>query len=815
MSSQDFAGNDRFEILELLGEGANAAVWHAKDRSLGRDVALKILRGTDAYNDTERRQREERFRQETQAAARLRHPNIVTLLEAGDIDGKPHIVFELIEGVTLREWFGFVSTNPLELAVVASQLADALHYAHMQGIVHRDIKPENILVDLSGKPFIADFGLAQIADKRITEADVSVGTVAYLAPEQANSQAVDGQADVFSLGIVLFEMLTGGLPFRAKTRAEYLAQLAMQDAPSPRQLNRDIHPDLAAICSKCLQRVPGRRYASAKQLHQDLERFANGQPTVARPRTWLARSYRSLVAKPKVIAAMLCCASLLVTSIGIWFWNDYSQSQEFADSISKAREPREVEELVFEFNNAGVPSQLIPTLRERLQGAEGSEEKIKYLYVIDQLDQLADGEKEMVVGSAPENLMGWARLLKPMLEHFDDRELENILQSRIGSDPISEVELEENLNWVALGLLAGKDSYAREAARADEDQRARFLLQSLMANLDFSPNQWLSILDTESSNLFACLIVSAADSLQEQDQGELDLDGITRLAREHPDGAVQSTIRYTKLDIEIPSDESLEQTYREVSGIPFVWIPPQPLEADNADETNSEDLLSKGFWMSTIEIPQSFVVANFAGDEEMAAAVKGISALGPEVAAHWVSVPSAMRICNRLSDLDNDRPQYYSDSEIAAGIPEDKGNEYSTSGFRIPTVREWQWAASAGARTTYFHGAKLENKNRSKSKIKIDFNDYGWFRSSQESSRDSNFRASGLKRPNAWGLYDVYGNVFEIAWNEKTQAFVGCGGFIALEGRKCTSLTVNTMGHPISFGLRPICLKLNMETRNE
>ncbi len=797
-------GTERFEILELLGEGAHAAVWRAADRSLGREVALKILReSSSGYSDAERQSRETRFHQETQAAARLNHQNIVTLLEAGTIGGKPQIVFELIEGVTLREWFGFVSSKPIELAVVLSQLADALDYAHAQGIVHRDIKPENILVDLSGKPYITDFGLAQIADKRITEADVSVGTVAYLAPEQANSVAIDGRADVFALGVVLFELLTGELPFRATTRAEYLAQLAMQDAPSPRQLNREVHPDLAAICTKCLQRVLGRRYASAKKLQEDLERFTKGQPTVARPRSWAARSYIKVTSSKITLASIAFAILLLASAAGIVFWNDSQQVEEFVKDLSRARDPEEVEDLFApQIIDSRIQRRVVAKVRAELEQAESLEARIKYLYAIGQLGALTEGEESTLLECSKSGLMDWARLLQPTLKFLGDEKIAALLEKQLGVSATAESDDDLSVQWVALGLLAGNERYAREAARTDEDQRSRFLLQTLMADLDLLPEQWLSILDTDDSSLFACLIVSAADSLHRQSlSGKEIQSGLFEIAERHPTRGTGMAVRYfgSKSNIELPlNNEELDRTHKEIARIPFVHVPAIPAGDVAIPPDDSKYSHSAGFWISAIEIPQTFVVEQFSNDEEMSVAVEGIPWLAPEVAAHRISIPAAMRICNRLSDLDG-RDKYY--LEINEEHPENSLTSESAVGFRIPTMREWQWAAGTGTKTDYFHGAHVG----STSEISIDFDDYGWFRSSQETSRDSNFRASGLKRPNTWGLFDVYGNVCEIAYDDVVTRFVGCGGYIFYEGRRCSTARNDKIPDSLSFGLRPIC----------
>lgn len=304
----------RFELLEILGRGSFGTVWEARDLLLGRLAAVKLLdRGTMGDLSTQR------FVREAQIAGNLQHPHIVKLLEIGTVDDETgeiqYLAYELIEGVTLAEWHGFTRAPHRETAELLAKLASAMHHAHENGVVHRDLKPENILMDLSGEPHITDFGLARRLEDRLTEPNVTLGTIAYMAPEQAraDSQSMGPRADVFSLGVILFELLTGQLPFRGQSIPEYIQEASVREPTFPETASRQIPSDLATICLKCLASAPERRYVSAQALEQDLRRFIAGKPIEARPVSKVERLRRWAIRQP--LAAALVGMLLLVSVI--------------------------------------------------------------------------------------------------------------------------------------------------------------------------------------------------------------------------------------------------------------------------------------------------------------------------------------------------------------------------------------------------------------------------------------------------------------------------------------------------------------------
>jgi serine/threonine-protein kinase len=263
----------RYVIKRKLGSGGMAVVYLAEDQELGRRVALKLLDERHAADE----QFVERFRREAQSAAGLNHPNIVSIFDRGLAEGTYYIAMEYLDGRTLKELLVRNGPTPIPIAIdYARQILGALSFAHRHGIVHRDIKPHNIVVGSDGRLKVTDFGIARSGASQMTEAGSIVGTAQYLSPEQARGAPVDPRSDIYSLGIVLYEMLTGNVPFTGDTPVEIAMKHLSQVPEPPSKLRDDVPHELDAVVMRALAKDPDQRYASAEEMDADLARVARG-----------------------------------------------------------------------------------------------------------------------------------------------------------------------------------------------------------------------------------------------------------------------------------------------------------------------------------------------------------------------------------------------------------------------------------------------------------------------------------------------------------------------------------------------------------
>lgn len=306
------------ELFEEIGRGGMGVVYRARQIGLNRTVAVKVLLRAKFASSEER----ERFHREAQAAARLKHPGIVGVLDVGEDEGLPWFSMELIAGKSLEQ---LVREHPMaarEAAQCVQQVAEAIQHAHEQGVLHRDLKPSNILMDIDGSPRITDFGIARIIGGDTTtnrNADLtltgqSLGSPGYAAPEQALHGQAAARTDVYGLGALLYHLLTGRPPFQGPTLDAILVQVRENDPLSPRRLNPTVPRDLETICLKCLRKQPESRYATATTVADDLNRFLQGKPILARPISVTGKLWRWARRHPG-IAALVMLLVITVASL--------------------------------------------------------------------------------------------------------------------------------------------------------------------------------------------------------------------------------------------------------------------------------------------------------------------------------------------------------------------------------------------------------------------------------------------------------------------------------------------------------------------
>jgi tRNA A-37 threonylcarbamoyl transferase component Bud32 len=303
----------KYEVLESVGQGAFGTVYKARDPELDRVVAVKVPRAGNLAGPQDR----DRFVREARSAAQLRHPSIVSVHDVGEVNGVPYLVSDFVEGVTLADLLSARRPSFREAAQLVASVADALQYAHERGVVHRDVKPSNVMLGKGGAAFVMDFGLAKREAGEITmtvEGQV-LGTPAYMPPEQARGEghAVDGRGDVYSLGVVLYQLLTGELPFRG-TQRMLLHQVLNDEPRSPRTLNDHVPRDLETVTLKAMAKEPGRRYQAARELADDLRRWLKGEAILARPVGRVERAAQWVKRNPALASAVATVVGILVTA---------------------------------------------------------------------------------------------------------------------------------------------------------------------------------------------------------------------------------------------------------------------------------------------------------------------------------------------------------------------------------------------------------------------------------------------------------------------------------------------------------------------
>jgi serine/threonine-protein kinase len=309
-----------YEVQAVLGRGGMGVVYRALHLRLGRPVALKMLLAGPYAGPEER----ERFQREAEAVAGLRHASIVQLYDAGDLDGRPYFTMELVEGGSLARKIAGMPQPARRAGALLMQVAQAVEFAHKSGVVHRDLTPANILMASDGTPKVTDFGLARRleGDSGLTFSGVPMGTPSYMAPEQARGEkaGVGPVTDVYALGAILYEMLTGRPPFRAETSSGTLQQVLHEDPVPLSRLNPQVPRDLATICLKCLSKEPHRRYASAAALAEDLGRFLRGESIAARPAGPMERLARWARRSPAAAALLAITLLVATTVLGAGGW---------------------------------------------------------------------------------------------------------------------------------------------------------------------------------------------------------------------------------------------------------------------------------------------------------------------------------------------------------------------------------------------------------------------------------------------------------------------------------------------------------------
>jgi len=368
-SPDSVSGFARYELLAVLGEGAMSVVHRARDRQLGREVAVKILRESLLSHSQVR----DRFAREAQALARLDHPGIVKVFDSGMDAGRAYLVMELVDGEGLSKTLACGTLDRRALLRLLEIVARAVQHAHEKGVIHRDLKPDNILVT-GGLPKVADFGLARLVESSpaLTRSGAVLGTPMYMAPEQVEGgREVTVRTDVYALGALLYEVLTGRPPHRGENIPEVYAKISRDEALPPRQVDPSVAWELDAIALKALEKDPSRRYASAGAFADDLGRFLAGEPVSVRPVTkavlawrWMKRRRQAILA---VVPLVLLAWVLAVVARGSWL-----RERRIADESAARRDLEAARPTLEKARSAQYTSAIDPaSMQKLLDDAQG------------------------------------------------------------------------------------------------------------------------------------------------------------------------------------------------------------------------------------------------------------------------------------------------------------------------------------------------------------------------------------------------------------------------------------------------------------
>ncbi|HZY87505.1 MAG TPA: serine/threonine-protein kinase, partial [Gemmataceae bacterium] len=460
-----------YELLEQIGQGGMGVIYRARQRSLPRLVALKMIRPDRLTSPADVL----RFRSEAEAAASLDHPNIVPIYEVGGHEGEHYFSMKLVEGGSLAEHLPRLASDLPAGAGLLAAVARAVHYAHQRGLLHRDLKPANVLLDGGPdvpvgqrRPLVTDFGLAKRlglgpAEAGLTQQGTIVGTPNYMAPEQAAATgSVSTAADVYSLGAILYELLTGRPPFRAETPLETLVQLREREPAPPRSLNRRVDRDLETVCLKCLQKEPKKRYPSAEALADDLERWLRGEPIQARPVGPRERALKWVRRRPALASlAALLLLVFLMGFVGVsWQWlRAEGAYQKAVESVAAKRHTAYARDIALAYaewyaGNAGPAEQVLGECDPDLRGWEWH--YLRRLFRVRQLATL-DGHPGGVraVAFSPDGARIASAGADGLVKVWDRRSLRAVLTLRGHGGAVTAVAFSPDGRHLASGDAAG------------------------------------------------------------------------------------------------------------------------------------------------------------------------------------------------------------------------------------------------------------------------------------------------------------------------------------------------------------------------
>ncbi|MBX7104224.1 MAG: protein kinase [Gemmataceae bacterium] len=727
---------ERFLIERELGRGGMGVVYLARQPTLNRRVALKMLRS----HDTASPEQKARFEIEGELLARLQHPNIVRVYEYGDRGGLAYLAMELVDGGSLSDRLKSEAMAAIEAADLCVTLARAIEYAHRNGVIHRDIKPGNVLFSCEGVPKIADFGLAlsEASEQRLTISGVIAGTPSYMAPEQAAGARHLGPAvDVYALGAVLYEMLSGRPPFLGDNAIETSRRVLSDEPVSPRKVRADVPADLATIALKCLEKDPARRYATAGELAEDLERWRRFEPIVARSAGRVERVLKWCRRQPVWATAvgMLFLAFFIATSAAVILRrerNALTLEREQRKLAEWARTCERVEGLLTTAPDR-VPGllddlidnrdQVLPLLLE----AKNSPDRLKRFRALVGISALERNDRVSLPPEALDVPVAESRNLGRLLRVATPESLAGLRKQARESGA-------EQGRAAAILISAGEFEPAEEmlATTSDPTPRTRFIEEFAAWHGDVA-----GVIERLRDRPPAirsgyCAALGRVDlaTLPATDR-EAVVAAITQIYREDPDAGTHSAAGWALRQWSAAPPELARSRISEPGRGWFVNLTGQTMIAVNP-----------GVYVRTNGVPVILTEQYYLADREVSVDLiqkfRGIPNSTPDNRPVLeIDRTEMLRFCNWLSEREGRTPCYRPNGEW----------DRSADGYRLPTDAEWEYALRAGATTRFFFA-----------------DDPRWL------PMYANIAASGpapggSKLPNRWGFFDMVANAWELVWD--------------------------------------------------
>ncbi|MFT7638877.1 MAG: serine/threonine protein kinase/formylglycine-generating enzyme required for sulfatase activity [Pirellulaceae bacterium] len=766
-----------YRILEEIARGGMGVVYKARHTKLNRVVALKMIRAGELANEEQVR----RFYSEAEAAAKLDHPGIVPVFEVGELDGQHFFSMAFVDGPNLRAKVKDGPLDPAEAATITRAVAEAVHFAHENEIIHRDIKPHNILLDKQGKPRVTDFGLAKhlLGDSELTKTGHVMGTPSFMAPEQAagNAHLAGAAADVYSIGATLYCLLTGRPPIQAASTLETVRQVIEAEPAPPRRLNPAIPRDLETICLKCLRKSPAQRYSSAAALAEDLQRWLDNKPILARRATVVEKAWLWCKRKPAVAGsiATVLLAIAIASSVVIQ-QRSANQASIAAAALENNKERADtLTKSVLAAPAAGIPFaiQLLrplqehakPLLQAQFENPAGKENR--RLHAAFALAEFGDVKDEYLVEAIERvNAAECPNMVWALSQKQDSLDLIKRRAAIIKSN--------ESPNWNHLARLAVVAIYLDDPTLAAEmcQQRPNPIQRTIFIDTlptwhgDFAVIAKL-LRETDNSLLRYSILLGVAQtdessrtSFDAQDWRQL----LTDLHQNSASAAVHSAADFAKRKLEFgPSTETdnsaRNQWMTNALGMTMLRIPSGTFDRDRVSEGKTSKqmvTITKPFWLAdretTLEHYREFLNdSNYPIEKKPTpteAKPDGFKHELKDWPVDTVSWEDAILFCNWLSHKEGLNECYKLETDRWKW-------EIETTGYRLPTEGEWELACRAKSTTAFMCG-------EDETFIGL----YGTCRAQERT-------LSACLIPNSFGLFDMPGNVHEWCFDVWSRAYVG------------------------------------------